>query len=78
MAPGPTLMNNSRRSIRKGPEMTAVATDNVMERCWLEAGTHYVLYWLYTDAEIYQREMERIVPNIAGHAREFGLQHEDA
>ena len=60
MAPGTTLIYNSRRTIQKGPEMTAVATDNVMERRWPEAGTHHVPYWLYTDAEIYQREMERI------------------
>ena len=78
MAQATTLSYNSRRTIQKGPEMTAVATDNVMERRWPEAGTHHVPYWLYTDAEIYQREMERIFPNIAVDAREFGLQHEDA
>ena len=37
MAPGTTISYNSRRTIQKGPEMTAVATDNVMERRWPEA-----------------------------------------
>ena len=41
--------------------MTAVATGNVMERRWPEPGRPHVLYWLYPDSEIYQREMERIV-----------------
>ena len=40
--------------------MTATATDNKMDRRWPEAGVHHVPYWIYTDAEIYQREMERI------------------
>ena len=40
--------------------MTATATDNKMDRRWPEAGVHHVPYWIYTDAEIYQREMELI------------------
>jgi salicylate 5-hydroxylase large subunit len=40
--------------------MTAVATDNVLERRWPEAGVHHVPYWVYSDADIYKREMERI------------------
>ena len=40
--------------------MTATATDNMIERRWPGAGVHHVPYWIYTDAEIYQREMERI------------------
>ncbi|MEC7655647.1 MAG: Rieske 2Fe-2S domain-containing protein, partial [Pseudomonadota bacterium] len=40
--------------------MTATATDNKMDRRWPEAGVHHVPYWIYTDAGIYQREMERI------------------
>jgi len=29
--------------------MTAIATDNVMERRWPEAGVHHVPYWIYSD-----------------------------
>ena len=39
--------------------MTATATDNKMDGL-AGSGVHHVPYWIYTDAEIYQREMERI------------------
>ena len=40
--------------------MTGTVSVKSLERRWPETGIHQVPYWIYTDPDIYQREMERI------------------
>ncbi len=40
--------------------MSATPSDNVFDRKWPGDGVHQVPYWIYSDPDIYRREMERV------------------